>query len=338
MRFMPRALAETAIRMRRRDFIALVGSAAAWTVPARALTIPVIGYLGSETPERYGSRLTAFRSGLAETGYAEGRNVTIEFRWAEGRYSRLPALAKDLASRQVTVIVAAGGAEVALAAKSATATIPVVFEMGGDPIALGVVDSLSRPGGNLTGVSSLSVEVSRKRLEFMREVRPGAKMFAVAINPTSPTSETQLKNLRTAASSLGLELIVLKTSMEEEFGSMFTAVNEMRAGGLVFSSDPYFAYRSQLLAALSVRHAVPAMTQSRDFPLAGGLMSYGGDFSQSHRHTGMYAGRILKGEKPSDLPVQRVTKVELFINLKAANALGITFPPSLLGSADEVIE
>lgn len=307
-------------------------------VPARAQAMPVIGYLGSETPERYGSRLTAFRSGLAETGYAEGRNVAIEFRWAEGQYSRLPALATDLAKRKVTVIVAAGGAEVALAAKSATATIPIVFEMGGDPIALGVVDSMSRPGGNLTGVSSLSVEVSRKRLEFIREVRPDAKIFAVAVNPTSPTSNSQLKNLHDAASSLGLELMVLKTSMEEEFDSMFTAVNERRAGGLVFSSDPYFAYRSQQLAALAIRHAVPTMTQSRDFPLAGGLMSYGGDFSQSHRHTGMYAGRILKGEKPSDLPVQRVTKVELFINLKAANALGISFPPSLLSSADEVIE
>lgn len=338
MRFMPQAFAETPDRMGRRSFIALAGSAIAWMVPARAQAMPVIGYLGSETPERYGSRLTAFRSGLAETGYAEGRNVAIEFRWAEGQYSRLPALATDLAKRKVTVIVAAGGAEVALAAKSATATIPIVFEMGGDPIALGVVDSMSRPGGNLTGVSSLSVEVSRKRLEFIREVRPDAKIFAVAVNPTSPTSNSQLKNLHDAASSLGLELMVLRTSMEEEFDSMFTAVNERRAGGLVFSSDPYFAYRSQQLAALAIRHAVPTMTQSRDFPLAGGLMSYGGDFSQSHRHTGMYAGRILKGEKPSDLPVQRVTKVELFINLKAANALGISFPPSLLSSADEVIE
>lgn len=338
MRFIPRALAETADRMRRRDFIALVGSAVAWMVPARAQSMPVIGYLGSENPERYSSRLRAFREGLAEAGYTEGRNVAIEFRWGEGQYSRLPALAKDLANRPLNVIVAAGGAEVALAAKSATATIPIVFEMGGDPIALGVVDSLSRPGGNLTGVSSLSVEVSRKRLEFMREVRPGIKIFAVAVNPTSPTSNSQLKNLHDAASSLGLELLVLKTSMEEEFGSMFTAVNEARAGGLVFSSDPYFAYRSQQLAALAVRHAVPAMTQSRDFPLAGGLMSYGGDFNQSHRHTGMYAGRILKGEKPSDLPVQRVTKVELFINLKAASALGISFPPSILSSADGVIE
>lgn len=338
MRVVPRRFAETADRMKRRDFIVLFGGALAWTTPVRAQAMPIIGYLGSETPERYGSRLDAFRSGLAESGYTEGRNVAIEFRWAEGQYRRLPALAKELVGRHVNLIVAAGGAEVALAAKSATTTIPVVFEMGGDPIALGVVDSLSRPGGNLTGVSSLSVEVSRKRLEFMREVRPGTNVVAVAINPSSPTSDTQLNNLRTAAESLGLELVVLKASSEQEFDSMFAAVHDAHAGGLVFSSDPYFAYRSQLLALLAVRHAVPAMTQSRDFPLSGGLMSYGGDFTQSHRHTGIYAGRVLKGEKPSDLPVQRVTKVELFINLKSANALGISFPPSILSSADEVIE
>ena len=338
MRFTPHAFAEANGRMRRRDFIALIGGAAAWMVPARAQARPIIGYLGSESPERYSSRLSAFREGLAEAGYAEGRNVVIEFRWAEGQYSRLPALAMELVNRQVTTIVAPGGAEVALAVKSATATIPIVFEMGGDPIALGVVDSLSRPGGNLTGVSSLSVEVSRKRLEFMHEVRPSTNVFAVAINPASPTSGSQLKNLQVAAGSLGLELAVLKASDEKEFDGMFAAVHEMRAGGLVFSSDPYFAYRSQQLAALAARHAVPAMTQSRDFPLAGGLMSYGGDFNQSHRHSGIYAGRILKGEKPSNLPVQRVTKVELFINLRAANTLGISFPPSILSSADGVIE
>jgi putative ABC transport system substrate-binding protein len=323
--------------MRRRDFIA-GACAAAWLRPARAQELPVIGYLGSETPERYSSRLTAFREGLAEAGYAEGRNVSIAFQWAEGRYSHLPALAKELADRKPAVIVAAGGAEVALAAKSATTRIPIVFEMGGDPVALGVVDSLSRPGGNLTGVSSLSVEVSRKRLEFLHEVRPGHISFAVAINPTSPTSGSQLKNLQSAADTLGLRLVALNAHTEEEFGGMFTAVHEMRAGGLVFSSDPFFAYRSQQLAALAVRHAVPAVTQSRDFPLAGGLMSYGGDFNQSHRESGIYAGRILKGEKTSAMPVQRVTKVELFINLKAASALGLSVPPSVLTSADGVIE
>jgi putative ABC transport system substrate-binding protein len=316
----------------------LFGGVAGWTIAARAQAMPVIGYLGSETQELYRSRLEAFRQGLAEAGYIEGRNVAITYKWAEGQYSRLPALAKELAAQNVNVIVAAGGAEVALAAKAATSTIPIVFEMGGDPIALGVVTSLSRPGGNLTGVSSLSVEVSRKRLEFMRELRPVTKKFAVAMNPSSPTSGAQLKNLQAAAEALGVELLVLNGSSEAEFPGMFTAVRESGAGGLVFSSDPYFAYRSPQLAALSVRHAVPAMTQSRDFPLAGGLMSYGGDFSQSHRQTGMYAGRILKGEKPAELPVQRVTRVELFINLKAADNLGISFPPSILGSADRVIE
>ena len=291
-----------------------------------------------QSPELSASRLSAFRKGLAEAGYAEGRNVAIEFRWAEGQFRRLPALARDLVNRQVTVIVAPGGAEIALAAKSATTTIPIVFEMGGDPIALGVVGSLSRPGGNLTGVSSLSVEVSRKRLEFMHDLLPAAAAFAIAVNPTSPTSDSQLRNLHAAAGTLGLELHVLNASIEQEFDALFTAVPDLQVGGLVFTSDPYFAYRSQQLATLAIRHAVPAITQSRDFPMAGGLLSYGGDFEQSHHQAGIYAGRILKGEKPSDLPVQQVTKVELFINLKAGNILGITFPPSLLSSADVVIE
>lgn len=326
--------------MVRRDVLALAAGAAAWRFPASAQqpNVPVIGYLGSESPVRYASRLSAFRKGLADGGYAEGRNVSIEFRWAEGQYRRLPALARELVDRRVTVIVAPGGAEVALAAKSATATIPIVFEMGGDPIALGVVGSLSQPGGNVTGVSSLSVEVSRKRLEFMHELLPAAGVFAVAANPTSPTVESQLRNLRAAAGSLGVQLHVLEASTEQAFDAVFTAVLQTRAGGLVFTSDPYFTYRSRQLAELAVLHAVPAITQSRDFPLAGGLMSYGGDFEQSHRQAGIYAGRILKGEKPSDLPVQQVTKVELFINLNAGNALGIAFPPSLLSSADTVIE
>jgi putative ABC transport system substrate-binding protein len=329
---------EAVHRMTRRAFIALTAGAAGWTSFARAQPMPVIGYLGSESQERYASRLEAFRQGLAEAGYVEGRNVAIEYKWAEGQYSQLPALAKDLVDRHPALIVAAGGAQLALAAKAATTTIPIVFEMGGDPVALGVVSSLSRPGGNLTGVSSLSVEVSRKRLEFMCEVRPDTTRFAVAINPASPTSGAQLKNLQAAAEALGVELVVLNASAEQAFDGMFAAVRERGAGGLVFSSDPYFAYRSQQLAALAVRHGVPAMMQSRDFPLAGGLMSYGGDFSQSHRQAGMYAGRILKGGRPADLPVQRITRVELFINLQAAANLGITFPASLLGSADRVIE
>ncbi|WP_441469117.1 ABC transporter substrate-binding protein [Bosea sp. RAF48] len=340
MRFLPFASTEAGARVNRRNVLALAGGAAVWASPARPQqpAMPLLGYLGSETPDRYASRLVAFRAGLAEAGYVEGRNVTIDFRWAEGEYKRLPALAQDLVGRQANVIVAPGGAEVALAAKSATATIPVVFELGGDPVALGLVESLSRPGGNLTGVSSLSVEVSRKRLEFMAELLPNARLFAIAVNPASPTSSSQSANLNSAAGSLGLALHLLKASTEQEFDALFAGAAQAGAGGLVFTSDPYFAYRSPQLAALAAAHGIPAITQSRDFPVAGGLMSYGGDFEQSHRHTGVYAGRILKGAKPSELPVQRVTKVEMFINLKAANALHLSIPPSLLSSADFVIE
>jgi putative tryptophan/tyrosine transport system substrate-binding protein len=326
--------------MRRRHFITSLSGAVAWMLPARAQqpAMPVIGYLSPESPGPFASRVKAFREGLAEAGYVEGRNVAIEFRWAEGQYNRLPALAADLVNRQVDVIAAPGGAPIALAAKSATTTIPIVFEMGGDPVTLGVVGSLSRPGGNITGVSSLSVEVSRKRLEFMHEVLPTTALFAVVVNPTSPTAPSQLRNLHTAADALGVQLHVLHASTEQEFDTAFTISPQLPAGGLVFSSDPYFANRSQQLAALAVRHAVPAITQSRDFPIAGGLMSYGGDFTQSHRQAGIYAGRVLKGEKPSDLPVQQVTKLELFLNLNAAATLGITFPPSLISGADVVIE
>src|SRR5215204_4643922 len=311
--------------MKRRDFI--IGGAATWALPALAQVpaIPVIGYLGPESPERFASRVAAFREGLAEAGYVEGRNVAIEFRWADGQYSRLPALAADLANRQVSLIAAPGGAPMALAAKAASNTIPVVFEMGGDPIALGVVSSLARPGGHVTGVSSLSVEVSRKRLEFMHELLPTARTFAVVVNPTSPTAGSQLKSLNTAAETLKVQLAVLHASTEAEFQAAFEAVPTLEAGGLVFTSDPYFANRSQQLAALAVRYRVPAITQSRDFPIAGGLMSYGGDFSQSHREAGVYAGRILNGEKPADLPVQQVTKLELMINQQEERSLGIRF-------------
>lgn len=323
----------------RREIVAL-GALMALSGRAQAQrpVLPVIGYLGSESPEPYASRLAAFAEGLAEAGFVEGRTVGIEYRWAEGRYARLPALAAELAGRQVTVMVAPGGAEVALAARSATQTIPIVFEMGGDPVALGLVASLSRPGGNLTGVSSLSVEVSRKRLEFLSELFPAARTFAVAVNPTSPTAGSQSRNLQAAASSLGLALEFLEASSQPELDALFAAVAQKQLAGLVFSSDPYFAYRSRRLAELAIQYKVAAITQARDFPVAGGLMSYGGDFQQSHRHTGLYAGRIIKGEKPSDLPVQRVTKVELFVNLKAAAQLGLVVPPSLLSSADMVIE
>ena len=327
-------------RIGRRDVLSLLAGAAVWTSPSHAQrsAIPVIGYLCPESPGLFASRLKAFHEGLGEIGFIEGRNVAIDYQWAEGQYKRLPALAADLVVRNVDVIVAPGGAPVALAAKAAAASKTIVFEMGGDPVQLGVVDSLSRPGGNITGVSSLSVEVSPKRLEMMHELLPTAAKLAVAANPTSPTVNSQLEKLRSAAEILGVRLEVLMASSEKEFEAVFAAVGKEASGGLVFTSDPYFAFRSGQLAALAQRYGVPAITQSRDFPTSGGLMSYGGDFVQSHRRAGIYAGRILNGEKPSDLPVQLVTKVELIINLKAAKSLGLEFSPSLVSGADEVIE
>ena len=300
--------------------------------------MPVIGYLCAESPELFASRLTAFHQGLREAGFVEGRNVAIDYQWANGQYARLPALAAELVARNVDVVVAPGGAPVALAAKASGTTRTIIFEMGGDPVQLGVVDSLSRPGGNITGVSSLSVDVSPKRLELMRELLPTAGKLAVVANPTSPTAGSQLQKLRSAAETMGVQLQIFNASKEDEFESVFSSVTREPAGGLVFTSDPYFAFRSRRLADLAARYRLPAITQTRDFPIAGGLMSYGGDFVQSHRRAGIYAGRVLMGEKPSDLPVQLVTKVELVINLKAAKLLGHEFSPSLVSGADEVIE
>jgi len=326
-------------RIRRRDFLALLGGAVTWANPslAQRRAMPVIGYLCPESPGPFASRLQAFHEGLSQAGFVEGRDVAIDYQWAEGQYKRLPALAADLVARNVDVIVAVGGAPVVLAAKASSGSKTLVFEMGGDPVQLGVVDSLSRPGGNITGVSSLSVEVSRKRLEFMHELLPTAATLTVVANPTSPTANSQLENLRSAAEILGVRLQVLRASSEQEFEPVFSTA-QASGGGLVFTSDPYFAFRSGQLAALALRYRVPAITQSRDFPIAGGLMSYGGDFAQSHRRAGIYAGRILRGEKPSDLPVHLVTKVELFINVKTAKILGVEFSPSLISGADEVIE
>lgn len=298
----------------------------------------VIGYLGSETPEPYASRLAAFRAGLAAAGYVEGHNLEVKFRWAGGQYERLPTLARELIAERVSVIVAAGGAPVALAAKNATTSIPIVFELGGDPIALGLVNSLSRPDANLTGISSLSVEVSPKRLEFMRELFPASRTFIVAANPTSPTADRQLGELRLAAQSLGVQLDIRTPRSEPELDAILTGFSPERAAGIVFTSDPYFAFRSQRLAALALAHAVPAITQTRDFTVAGGLMSYGGDFEQSHRNTGLYVGRILNGERPPDLPVQQVTKLELCLNGSTAKRFGITFPPSVVSIADMILD
>ena len=328
--------------MRRREFLGVLSSgAAAWPFVARAqqpVAMPVIGYLGAESPAVFASRVRAFRQGLGETGYVEGRNVAIEFRWAEGQHSSLPALAADLVGRPVAVIVAPGGAPAALAAKSVTTTIPIVFEMGADPLAIGLVETLKRPGANLTGVSSLNVQVTPKRLEILHEVVPAAAVIAVLLNPTSPTTGSQLKNLQAAADALGVRLHILHASTQRDFAAVFETLDQVRPGGLVVASDTFFATHAEQLADLTVRHAMPAIHQSRDFAVAGGLMSYAGSFVESHRQAGIQTGRVLKGDKPADLPVHQVTKVELIVNLKTTKALGLTMPLPLIGRADEVIE
>jgi putative ABC transport system substrate-binding protein len=324
--------------MRRRAFIALLGgSAAAWPLAGRGQqALPVVGFLGPSSPELFAERLRAIAQGLDETGYQDGRNVMIEYRWAGGDTNRLPALAADLARHPVRIMVAAG-LSATLAAKAATA-LPVVFFIGEDPVELGLVASLSRPGGNLTGVTTLNTEAGPKRLELARELVPSAKAIALLINPNSPNAEALARRMQAAARTLGRTLILLHAGSERDFDSAFARLVEQRAGALVITTDAFFISRIEQLARLTLRHAVPAIFQYRNFAAAGGLMSYGGSFTDPYRQVGAYAGRILKGEKPADLPVQQATKIELFINLKTAKALGLEVPPTLLARADEVIE
>lgn len=326
--------------MNRRNMIRLTAASAAspQTGRAQSRNLPVIGYLSAESAIPYASRLRAFQEGLADAGFVEGQNVSIVTRWAEGQYDRLPVLASDLAGNRVSVIVATGGAPTALAAKGASISIPIVFEMGGDPVSLGVVASLRRPEGNLTGVSSLSVEASLKRLELLHELIPTAAEIAAVVNPASPTAGAQLGNLQAGAARLGLTLHVFEAGSEGALVTVFADAARRRLGGLVLTSDPFLAFRSRMLAELALRHGVPAVAQSRDFTAAGGCMSYGGDFMQSHRLAGLYTGRILRGESPSDLPVQLVTRLELSINLGTAARLGIGVPLSLLARADDIVE
>jgi len=326
--------------MRRREFIALLGAAAAWPLAARAqqAAMPVIGVLGATSAQGYAAQLTAFRQGLNEAGIVQGRDVIIEYRWADDQYDQLPKLAADLVQRRVAVIATIGGNAASMAAKAATRTIPVVFHGSVDPVEVGFVASLNRPGGNMTGVVTLNMDTGQKRLELIHELVPAANTIALLHNPTNAVAEIQSKDLQAAASKLGLNLYVLHASSEGEFDTAFDALRQLRAGGLVIGTDGFLVSRSQQLAALTLRHAVPAIFQYRAFAEAGGLMSYGGSVTDSYRLSGIYTGRILKGEKPADLPVQQATRVELIINLKTAKALGLAVPLPLLGRADEVIE
>ncbi len=328
--------------MRRRDFITLIGTAAAtWPLAARAQrpAMPVIGFLSSASRDFYEDRLRAFGQGLKEAGYVEGQNVAIEYRWAEGHNDRLPVLAAELVHRQVAVLVAGGGTPSALAAKAATATIPIVFGVAADPVEIGLVASMNRPGANLTGVTNLNIEVGPKRLELAHALVPAATTIALLVNPTSPAlAEAYSRELQAAAGSLGLQVQVLHASAERDFETVFATLAQLRAGALVIGPDTFFYARSEQLAALTLRYAVPTIFQYREFAAAGGLVSYGSSNTEFYRLVGAYAGRILKGEKPADLPVQQATKVELIINLKTAKALGLNVPLSLLGRADEVIE
>jgi putative tryptophan/tyrosine transport system substrate-binding protein len=325
--------------MKRREFITLLGGVAvAWPLVVRAQqpAMPVIGFLNGGSPGPYAQFATAFRHGLSDTGYVEGRNVAIEYRWAEGQYDRLREMAADLIGRQVAVIVCNTAA--AHAARALTTTIPIVFSTGGDPIHFGLVTSLSRPGGNVTGVANLNVELGPKRLELLRELVPTATAIALLVNPVNPNSEPLSRNLQAAARALKLALHVLNASTDRDFDTVFATLGQLRAGGLVIGPDALYNSRNEQLAALTLRHAVPTISQFPDFAAAGGLMSYGGSLTDAYRRVGVYTGRILNGEKPADLPVQQSTKVELIINLKAAKTLGLEVPPTLLARADEVIE
>jgi putative tryptophan/tyrosine transport system substrate-binding protein len=327
--------------VRRREFIALIGgAAAAWPLVARAqqTAMPVIGFLNGQSADSLTHLVAAFRQGLNEMGYVEGQNVAIEYRWANGHVDRLSALAAELVQRKSAVLAATGGDPVALAAKRATTTLPVVFTIGGDPVALGLVASLNRPGGNVTGISQITAMLDPKRLEVLHELVPAVTAVAVLHNPQNANAAFQVPDLAAAARTMGLDLRFVTASSEREIETAFANLAELRIGALVVASDPFFNSRRQQIVALATRLAVPAIFHQREFTLEGGLMSYGTSVADMYRRAAAYAGRILKGEQPADLPVQQSTKVELVINLKTAKALGLAFPITLLGRADEVIE
>jgi putative ABC transport system substrate-binding protein len=326
--------------MDRRDMIALLGGAAILPVAARAQQPgrPVVGFLNSGSPGANGARMSAFRKGLGELGYVEGQNLAIEYRWADGQYDRLATLAAELVSRQVSVIAATGGLAVAIAAKAASRTIPIVFNMGADGVQTGLVASLNRPGGNITGVSFLSTAIAAKELEVLHGVAPDTAVVAALVNPTNPTTEGELRDWQEAARILGLRLQILNASTGRDIDAAFETLVQGRVRALIIQGESFFNSRLKQLVALTVRHAIPAIYTGREFVDAGGLMSYGANIPEAFRITGLYAGRILKGERPGDLPVQQATKVELIVNLTTAKAIGLTVPLSLLAIADEVIE
>ncbi len=325
--------------MKRREFVTLLGgTVATWPLAARAQqpALPVIGFLNAASSDGYAHYVAGFRQGLAEAGYIESQNVAIEYRWAEGQYERLPALAADLVHRQVAVIVA--NTPAAMVASAVTTTIPIVFSSAIDPVKAGLVASLNRPGGNITGVANFDDVLGAKRLELLRELVPKAEMIGLLINPNNPNAETIASRLQEAARTLGQQIRILNASTEGEVDAAFATLGELRIGAILVASDPFFVSRRDQIVALAARQTLPAIYQFREYPVGGGLMSYGASLADAYRQLGVYTGKILKGAKPAELPFQQVVKVEMIINLKTAKALGLTVPLSLLGRADEVIE